>query len=289
MMNNNGVRLCGGIFFTLFLQARKPRMGVREHYAGGKDGLSEPEVLISLSKVVVPDLPEPNQSMKPTFKGNTSDYKSCKNSGGAYLPFKDNTALDAFDKRIKEDYESSLIEMEKVVSEFIDARGSTGKDEWLAKALIEVITCDDSIEDEQLFFICEDGKALTKKQLLTASVICLQSFLLGVWHFVVVNRKDNKVGKDTYDTWCPPNNGAERNFKAVLGESISNKIELTYSNNVVYESEVEILKETSSDDGASKESSTNKNQTVNNPIVFNQYGNNNMQIANVGVLNINRS
>lgn len=58
---------------------------------------------------------------------------------------------------------------------------------------------------------------------------------------------------------------------------------------VVYESEVEILKETSSDDGGNKESSTNKNQTVNNPIVFNQYGNNNMQIANVGVLNINRS
>ena len=288
MKNNEKIRLCGGTFFTLFLQARKPRMGVREHYIGEKDGLSEPEVLISLSKVVVQDLPEPNQSMKPTFKGNTSDYKSCKGFGGTYLPFKDNAAIDAFDKRIKEDYESSLIEMEKVVSEFIDVRGSTKKDERLVKALIEAISCDDSIEDEQLFFVFENGSAITKAQLINTSNICLQSFLLGIWHFVVVNRKDNKVGKDTYDIWCPPNNGAERNFKAVLGESISNKIKLAYSNTVVHEVEVEIVEETSSDDRESKRESTNANQTVNNPVVFNQYGNNNMQIANVGVLNINK-
>ena len=288
MKNNEKIRLCGGIFFILFLQARKPRKKAREHYAGEKDGLSEPEVLIGLSKVVVPDLPEPNQSMKPTFKGNTSDYKSCKGFGGTYLPFKDNAAIDAFDKRIKEDYESSLIEMEKVVSEFIDVRGSTKKDERLVKALIEAISCDDSIEDEQLFFVFENGSAITKAQLINTSNICLQSFLLGIWHFVVVNRKDNKVGKDTYDIWCPPNNGAERNFKAVLGESISNKIKLTYSNTVVHEVEVEIVEETSSDDRESKRESTNANQTVNNPVVFNQYGNNNMQIANVGVLNINK-
>ena len=25
----------------------------------------------------------------------------------------------------------------------------------------------------------------------------------GVWHYVVINRKDNGVGRDTYDEWCP--------------------------------------------------------------------------------------
>ena len=288
MKNNENIRLCGGIFFTLFLQARKPRMGVREHYAGGKDGLSEPEVLIGLSKVVVPDFLEPNQSMKRTFKVSTSDYKSCKNSGGTYLPFKDNAAIDAFDKRIKEDYESSLIEMEKVVSEFIDARGSTKKDEWLIKALIEAISCDDSIDDRQLFFVFEDGSAITKAQLIKTSNFCLQSFLLGLWHFVVVNRKDNRVGKDTYDIWCPPNNGAERNFKALLGESISNQMKITYSSTIVHEVEVEIVEESTFDDRENEGESSNTNQTVNNPVVFNQYGNNNTQIANVGVVNINK-
>lgn len=30
-------------------------MGVREHYMGNTDGLSEPETLIALAKVIVPD------------------------------------------------------------------------------------------------------------------------------------------------------------------------------------------------------------------------------------------
>lgn len=63
MTNRENIRLCGGTFFTLLLEDRKPRAGVREHYAGEKDGLSEPEVLIGLSKVLVPDFREPLESM----------------------------------------------------------------------------------------------------------------------------------------------------------------------------------------------------------------------------------
>ena len=65
MTNSENIRLCGGTFFTLLLEDRKPRARVREHYAGEKDGLSGPEV-----------------SMMATIKGNTSEYKSCKNKGG---------------------------------------------------------------------------------------------------------------------------------------------------------------------------------------------------------------
>lgn len=87
MTNRKNIRLCGGTFFTLLLEDRKPRAGVREHYAGEKDGLSEPEVLIGLSKVLGPDFQEPLESMMTTIKGNTSEYKSCKNKGGTYFPF----------------------------------------------------------------------------------------------------------------------------------------------------------------------------------------------------------
>lgn len=55
MTKNDNVRLCGGTFFTLLLEARKPRYGVREHYMGDTDGLSEPETLIGLAKIIVPD------------------------------------------------------------------------------------------------------------------------------------------------------------------------------------------------------------------------------------------
>ena len=93
MTNSENIRLCGGTFFTLLLEDRKPRAGVREHYAGEKDGLSEPEVLIGLSKVLVPDFREPLESMMTTIKGNTSEYKSCKNKGGTYFPFSNRQSL----------------------------------------------------------------------------------------------------------------------------------------------------------------------------------------------------
>ena len=74
MTNSENIRLCGGTFFTLLLEDRKPRAGVREHYAGEKYGLSEPEVLIGLSKVLVPDFQEPLESMMTTIKGNSSFF-----------------------------------------------------------------------------------------------------------------------------------------------------------------------------------------------------------------------
>ena len=80
MKNVVNQRLCGGTFFTLLLQARKPRMGVREHYMSTTDGLSEPETLIALAKVVVPDMLDPQESMMKTIKSNVFNFKTCTKS-----------------------------------------------------------------------------------------------------------------------------------------------------------------------------------------------------------------
>ena len=48
MTKNENLRLCGGTFFTLLLEARKQLLGANEHYAGKKDGLTEYETLIGV-------------------------------------------------------------------------------------------------------------------------------------------------------------------------------------------------------------------------------------------------
>jgi hypothetical protein len=108
MTNEVDQRLCGGTFFTLLLQARKPRMGVRDHYLGKADGLSDPQILIELIKVAVPDYKEPDMSIMPTFKSNTSRYKSCQGNGGTYMPFSDSVTMRSFDSRIQIDYSSAV-------------------------------------------------------------------------------------------------------------------------------------------------------------------------------------
>jgi len=295
MTKNENQRLCGGTFFTLLLQARKPRMGVRKHYMGESDGLSDPAALIALIKVMVPDYIAPTASMMGTFKGNASDFKTCKISSSAYLPFKDSAALNTFDDRIKTDYGSAMEAMSKFVATFIDAGMSTQKDEYLVKALLKLIEKDDSIDDGQAFYTCADGSTATKSDLLVALEYCLQSFLLGIWHFVLLNRQDNKVGKATYDVWCPSRGGAERIYTATLGETITRRISV-YSIEVMEPTvEPEIVEDGPSEDHgepraeAKSEESTSKTtqQIINNPIVFNQNGNNNIQIGSIGTLTIN--
>lgn len=184
-------RLCGGTFFTLLLQARKPRTGVREHYMGTADGLSEPKMLVALAKVMTPDMQDPLESMMKTIKGNVFDYKTCKNAGGTYLPFGDAVARTAFDKRVKNDYETALTAMTEFVDGFIDIDSSTKKDERLVRALAELIYLDDSIVADQPFYVNENGTEISKSELLAETEICLQSFLLGVWHFAVLRKEGN--------------------------------------------------------------------------------------------------
>ncbi len=224
MAVNEYPRLCGGTFFTLLLQARKQRTKAREHRKGERDGLADTDVLVGLLKVFNPDYLEPTASTMSTFKTNTSDFKSCKISNSMYLPFEDTAA---FDSRVINKYAAPLGAMYEFVDRFIDVGASAEKDIRLVKALLELIDADQSIDNEQVFYFCEDGSPRTKGSLRGETRICLPSFLLAVWHFVLVNRKINTVGRTTYDRWCPPNRGAERKYAGSMGDSITRPIYVT--------------------------------------------------------------
>jgi hypothetical protein len=295
MKKNGNQRLCGGTFFTLLLQARKPRMGVREHYLGNSDGLSEPKTLIALAKVVVPDMQDPLKSMIRTIKGNAFDFKTCKSAGGTYFPFGDTDARKTFDTRVKTEYRTTLAAMSEFVDGFIDAGGSTKKDEHLVGALVELISIDDSIEDEQLFYIGMDGTTIPKSCLIEDTEFCLQSFLLGVWHFAVLRKEGNTIGEETYNAWCPTQGGGKRTYTATLGDNQKRPIQLSYHtvDNPEIPAGAEYL-EPRTDSSADNDivepvvehgvqQTQVLQQSVNNPFIFNfaQNGNGNTQIGNI--------
>lgn len=116
MTKNENLRLCGGTFFTLLLEARKQLLGANEHYAGKKDGLTEYETLIGLARVIRSDLATPMPTEIKTIQGNASEYKKCKNAGGGYFPFGDKTALRVFDERVKNEYVDTLRKMCRFLS-----------------------------------------------------------------------------------------------------------------------------------------------------------------------------
>ena len=194
MTINEYPRLCGGTFFTLVLQALQQRMNAREHYDGDSDGLSDPEVLVGLIKVINPAYVDPGKEKLKTIVNN---YKRCETSTSTYFPFGDDQVISAFDEIIRNNYQTALNGMIGFVNDFLDVSETVHKDINLVRALVDLIQQDQTIKAGDEFFIGPNGEKKKKAALGDLKEVCLPSFILGVWHYVVVNRKDNGIGKKT--------------------------------------------------------------------------------------------
>ena len=278
-MTNTGIpRLCGGTVFTLILEARQQRYGVREYFAGDSDGLSEMDTLIGLAQVMVPDLKRPAKTREDTVQGNTTEFKICKTAGGkGYYPFSNRQSKKAFDDRVKGYYAEALKAMCDFVKNFIWVKGSDKQDVNLVKALLDLIERDDSINNSQVFYIMPDGKPVTKQRIdqIDGEDVCLESFLLGVWHYAIMRREGNTIGKATMNEWCPSKGGAPREYEGHMGENLSRNIRLTYLGDVevpdqdeeIEHIEAEVVEGTK--DPEPEPQPQTVNQSVNNPVVIN--------------------
>lgn len=278
-MTNTGIpRLSGGTVFTLILEARQQRYGVREHFAGDSDGLSEMDTLIGLAQVMVPDLKRPAKTREDTVQGNTTEFKICKTAGGkGYYPFSNRQSKKAFDDRVKGNYAEALKAMCDFVKNFIWVKGSDKQDVNLVKALLDLIERDDSINNSQVFYIMPDGKPVTKQRIdqIDGEDVCLESFLLGVWHYAIMRREGNTIGKTTMNEWCPSKGGAPREYEGHMGENLSRNIRLTYLGDVevpdqdeeIEHIEAEVVEGTK--DPEPEPQPQTVNQSVNNPVVIN--------------------
>ena len=280
-------RLCGGTFMTLVIQALLQRKKAREHYKGESDKLNDPDVLVGLITVINPDYEDPG---KAVLKTKANDYKSCKLSKGQYLPFGDKLAIEVFDQRVRDNYLAARNDMCIFVDSFIETGTKLQKDVRLVKALIDLIEQDESIDDSVEFMVGENGDAVRKDQLRNLKRVCLPSFLLGIWHFIVINRKNNKVGQLTYDTWCPENGGGTREYEGTMGDGISIEFDVytlePEDETEDTEQEAEVVEDQPERNNQDKQndhretSGTGPNlQQINNPFTFIQNGDNNTQIG----------
>ncbi|MCL2638442.1 MAG: hypothetical protein FWD48_08750 [Oscillospiraceae bacterium] len=212
--------LCGGTFFTLILRALKQ----------SDDVFSAPDVLTGLINIIQPEFKKPGEK---TFITLTSQFKSCSPKMpkiSKHLPFTNRDIITHIETNIPNSYHTYLKATQVFVDKFIDVNSSTKKSVMLTKRLLELIKRDESIKDDDIFYIRQDGTSFTKLELCGLSDICLPALLLGIWHFIIVNRKDNKIGQATYDSWheshktTSKTGGAEREFISDIGKNIKNNI-----------------------------------------------------------------
>lgn len=188
--------LCGGTFFVLLTEAKGKALTRRQLNSGKKDRVSNKNMLEALVRFFIPSFCQP--PMGRTFEGDTSDYRACKVSYGVNLPFNDNVEVDGFDRRMKNQYQTLSGQMDTFVDNFLQT-DSDERMQWLVQALLTLIDKDMTIAPETLFYT--SASPITKTELLSLDHYCLSSLLLAIWHFIITERPDNIIGRDTFEAW----------------------------------------------------------------------------------------
>ena len=209
--------LCGGVFFFLLLQAVLPNGSARDHKAGIKDEHKAPLVMSDLIYVFT-------DSLNYGSEKDTSYYRECNSEGSCNIPFNDIAVATAFDNTIKEKYSIALSRM----TEFVNWHINFEMKDWLVKALLEIIENDTDILETDRFYILNSGQPVQVSDIKKMTVFELQPFLLGVLHFVLLERRElNYKGKPTLDTLGIKKERKERKYNGNAGQTVLRNIEVS--------------------------------------------------------------
>lgn len=219
-MANNYPYLCIGTYILLCLQAKKEVK--RQTVNGGKKatGYSDTDFFISFIDL----LTEQHGTISSTLKNQTI---YCQRPCADAVPFdrrKDEAKkyIDAFDFDIKNNYKKLLIKMDSLIKYYFDIENND-KILKLVCALKETIEKDNEIRSTDEFYIYGDGTSTTKDRLVAKNDFELQPFLLGIFHYILLNKPDNMAGSETIEKWTEKSDPNKPNsvtlFKSRIGQS----------------------------------------------------------------------
>ena len=194
MENKKVPYLCGGTLFFLLVQAKKPRAKARERENGKTDGLKDPAMMEGLIQAITGN---GTYAYEDSLKKNTSQFRECHIDGSAYIPFNDAATANGYDYAVINNYDAALSRMSNFAENFLNP----AKAAWLVRVLLDVIDLDEGIGDDAHFCIQRDGTFLSKTDVLSALRFELQPFLVGIVHYILMNRSDNVSGQETLDAW----------------------------------------------------------------------------------------
>ena len=196
MANTDNPYLCGGTFLAQILRARKSSELSAYYNRNKKESLSEQETfrrLISIYHIA-------EFSSCSSLKTYTSQFKSCTNSLESFALFSDSDVKREFDSDVRSADSSALTMMSDFVQEFID----TEKYIQLVRCLLDMIENDSTIAPNTPLYILENTESVTKAEINNMQIFMIEPFLLGIWHYIIMNRSDsNEKGASTYRQWYP--------------------------------------------------------------------------------------
>ena len=242
--------LCGGTLFFLLVQTKKPRTNAREREKGVKDHLSDPEMMEGLIQAITGNY---TCVQGGSLKKNTSQFRECQIDGSVCIPFNDNATFNSYDYDVVNNYDSVLQRMLKFTDNFLDP----SKAAWLVRVLLDVIEHD--ARDDVQFYTQQNGVPLSKPDLLGTTHFEFQSFLIGIVHYILMNRSYNISGQATLEAWGSKESGHERKLGNDFLLGSSRKINVDWYTPIDKEA---IAEDPETDDGQEDESEYAKIEVV---------------------------
>lgn len=210
--------LCGGTLTTLIMRARKTRP---DKFNDPSDKLSEPEVLAGLVEAITglnwhPEL--------RTLKKVASNYKNCLSS--STIPLEDASIASQYGADLEFNFQAAVKRMGAFALKYLDQFNAS----QLVKSIIEIIRDDSLISPCDFFYMNGYDHPITKHQLEVENEVSIAQFLVGVWHYVLTNRReDNTRGLSTLDYWAPKMKNRPRDYSHFpFGATILHKVSVEF-------------------------------------------------------------
>lgn len=229
---NDKIRLSMGVFLKVLTKAKYPILEARKRATGKKNNKSDVNLVVALSEMLNAEY------HMGAGKDTVSRFINCKMEHSEMFTFCIEDEIRKFDDGIKTSYNVYLEKMRIFVQSFIDSEYE--KDKKAISMILRIIENDITIDDETFFYTNEDGTSVTKKELLGMSQICVESFLLGIYHFISTSNIDNSSGEETISF-------IEKNFDSSSKEIMiyysgikEDKIEVEQESNETFDDKVKI-------------------------------------------------
>lgn len=274
-MEHDNFKLCGGTLFALLTNAKLNK----KKSTFQRKGYSQEELMLDLVRIYYPSV-----QFGDSFKKDTNNFKRCIIDDCSSFSFNNQELINNFDNELKANYSLKMMQMNELLNHFFDLKNEPVLNK-LVRSILELIEKDDSISKNAKFYVLPNGSSITKLDILLSDTFYLSSFILGVFHYVIVNKIDNRLGIQTYKTWyTSPGNNKKHDFTSSIGDNYK-AISLVIDAENIEATNEEVAEETEqpSLDGIIYETNSNKSTNENKTINVNyQFGRNNFN--NIGSL-----
>ena len=246
-----------GTCFGILLTGKPYDSNEKLGWGDSSNSPKEPEIMKALLLAITGTACSPSNPQ-------VTKFLKCENNGGNAIPLCRKEAAEAYDVMIKSAPKDTLDNMQRFTAEYIAF--DAAREENLIKAYLELIeedTCDDSTE----FFVLGNGKSITKAELRCRDGFLLEAFLVGIFNFVMNERRKNSKGQELFMTLFEKVPGKDGwTYKGNLAQKIDRKISINrYDPDKDYQSQVSDLlpeEDIAEDDGHNNTDTKTENERV---------------------------